>query len=116
MCNTIYTCSNVITPSLSATSLDCNDQVCPLVDATFTCQFDTGPATVWRYSPPANTLIGAVSGGTPTTSHDGYTATYNGNGESTLTFNAATDRNGTVIECQDFGDLDTDTCTITIAG
>ena len=60
-------------------------------------------------------LIGGVSGNAPTTSSNGYTATFIGNGESALTFNATTDRDGIVIECRD-NSVGTDTCTITIAG
>ena len=41
---------------------------------------------------------------------------YIGNGSSTLTFNATTDRNNTVIECQDLIDGGSDTCTIIITG
>ena len=98
------------------TALDCDDKVCPLVDATITCQVDIGPTIQWAYSSPSYTLIGSVSGDTIIIIKDGYTAEYIDSGESTLTFNATADRNKTVIECRDNGDGDTGTCTIMISG
>ena len=96
-------------------SLDCNTGVCPLVESVVTCTISNSVTVVWRYSPP-DTLIGAVSGAIPTKTTDGYTATYIGNGVTTVTFNATADRNTTVLECTDATDSDSDTCTIIIAG
>ena len=93
-------------------SLDCNKRVCPLEVAIATCQVSS-PGTIVQWTMPA---VGSVSEGSPTREANGYTALYTGNGISTLTFNATTDRNGTVIECRDVLDGDTDTCTVTIAG
>ena len=98
-------------------SLDCNTGACPLVESVVTCTISNSASVVWRYSPPPDTLIGVVSGGISTTITDGYTATYIGNGVTTVTFNAtAADRNTTVLECTDATDSDSDTCTIIIAG
>ena len=96
-------------------SLDCNDELCPSMTATFTCQVDTTASVRWTYSPPPDTLIGAVSGGTTTLVTDGYNATYIGNGVTTLVFNATSDRNATVVQCQDNSDGDAKSCTVNIA-
>ena len=91
-------------------SLDCGEGVCPLVDAVATCQV-TNNIVTWTM--PA---VGSVSEGTPTREANGYIAMYTGSGTSTLTFNATTDRNNTVIECQDLVDNNSSTCTIIIRG
>ena len=98
------------------TSLDCNIGACPLVESVVTCVISSSGSVIWRYSPPPDTLIGVVSGAFPTATADGYTATYIGNGVTTVTFNATADRNTTVLECIDPADSDSDTCTIIIAG
>ena len=97
-------------------SLDCNTGACPLVESVVTCTISSSGTAAWYYSPPPDTLIGGVSGGTPTATADGYTATYIGNGVTTVIFNATADRNTTVLECIDATDSDSDTCTIIIAG
>ena len=97
-------------------SLDCNTGACPLVELVVTCRINNSGTVIWRYSPPHDTLIGLVSEGSPTRTTDGYTATYIGNGVTTVTFNATADRNTTVLECMDATDSDSDTCTIIIAG
>ena len=91
-------------------SLDCDEVVCPLVDAIVKCQI-TNNIVTWIM--PA---VGSVSEGVPTRESNGYIAMYIGNGISTLTFNATTDRNNTVIECRDPLDGDSGTCTIIITG
>ena len=97
-------------------SLDCNTGACPLVESVVTCTISSSGSVIWRYSPPPDTDIGLVSGAFPTRTTDGYTATYIGNGVTTVTFNATADRNTTVLECTDATDSDSDTCTIIIAG
>ena len=97
-------------------SLDCNTGACPLVESVVTCRINNSGTVIWRYSPPPDTLIGLVSEGVPTRTTDGYTATYIGNGVTTVTFNSTADRNTTVLECTDATDSDSDTCTIIIAG
>ena len=96
-------------------SLDCNTGACPLVESVVTCTISSSGSVLWVYSPP-DTDIGLVSGAIPTRTKDGYTATYIGNGVTTVTFNATADRNTTVLECTDATDSDSDTCTIIIAG
>ena len=95
----------------SVISLDCDEGVCPLVNAVASCQVSS---IIVRWVTPA---LGAVSEGVPTREDNGYTAMYIGNGVSTLTFNATTDKNTTVVECED--PLDTGpsvSCTVIIAG
>ena len=97
-------------------SLDCNTGACPLVELVATCRINNSASVAWHYSPPPNTAIGVVSGAVSTTTTDGYTATYIGNGVTIVTFNATADRNTTLLECTDATDSDSDTCTIIIAG
>ena len=92
-------------------SLDCDEGVCPLGNAIATCQV-SGVAVRW-----VTPALGSVTEAFPATEDNGYTAMYIGNGVSTLTFNATTDKNATVIECED--PLDTgpsESCTVIIAG
>ena len=65
-------------------SLDCNTGVCPLVESVVTCMISNSGTVAWRYSPPPDTLIGPVSGSFPTATADEYTATYIGNGVTTV--------------------------------
>ena len=85
-----------------------------MVDAIVTCQLNNTGLVRW-FAPPG-TLIGAVSQANPTRIVNDYMLMYIGDGVSTLTFNAATDKNGTVIQCQDLTDGGSDTCSIYIAG
>ena len=100
----------------SVISLECDEGVCPLAEAVFTCQVTSA---VVRWHAPSGTLIGAVSNANNITKANGYTAMFVGNGVSTLTFNATMDRNTTEVQCDDptdGGPSGTDTCTIIIAG
>ena len=100
--------------------LDCSDGVYPLVGAVFTCQVTDGApdntALQWLSSSMMPASIGIVSTGVPIREANGYTAMYTGNGSSTLSFIATTDRNTTNIQCLDVTDLDKQNCTVTIAG
>ena len=94
----------------SVISLDCDEGVCPLVNAVATCQVG-GIAVRW-----VTPNVGSVTEATPTREDNGYTAMYIGNGVSTLTFNATTNKNATVIECEDALDTGPSACTVIIAG
>ena len=98
----------------SVISLECDEGVCPLAEAVFTCQVTNNVAVRWHA--PSGTLIGTVTNATNIRKANGYTAMFVGNGVSTLTFNATTDRNTTEVQCDDPIDGGTDTCTIIIAG
>ena len=97
-------------------SLDCNEGVCPLVDAIVTCQFTNGENGVrWSGSAIGGTMT--VSNGVPVREQNGFVAAFfNDSKLSTLTFNATADRNTTVVGCQDLTVVDILDCTITIAG
>ena len=101
----------------SVISLDCDEGVCPLViDTVATCQVtDRGSNTVVRWTVPDG-QVPAISQAVPTGQGFGYTAMFVGNGVTTLSANATTDRNTTAVQCLDGTDADSDTCTINIAG
>ena len=97
--------------------LDCNEGVCPLVDAVVTCQVtDRGSMTAVRWCAPSDTLIGTVTQASSITELYGYTAMYIGNGTSTLVFSATADRNSTDIKCLDVADSESNTCMVLVTG
>ena len=108
-------CSQVI-------SYNCLAEVCPLENIKLTCHV-MGNGMRW-YAPPGNQLgaIFALVPSTHTFTQSGYTSTFinytSVSGMWTmLSFTATTNKNGTIVQCQDISVSNSQSnCTIIISG